>query len=422
MIVRKSSNGTYGCYIRLSNQQQVCEVNTAVTIKSKLELDDKTKLPLDENKKQAVETALEELKSFYHELKRKGQHYFPSDIKQAFKGRKTQSDQFIALFDEFMQHQETEVAGGNLKPGTMKNYFITQKYLKQFVRDTFKRKDIPLELFDRMLLDKFYYWLVGNTNSSNNGRAKHFERVKRFTTVMSSYGKIKKDPFTGFKINKTPKARVFLSEKEVCALRSLELTSEGLQITRDMFLLMCNTGLAYSDLRGLSSNQIEKDHNGAIIRGTRQKTDTSFIIPLTQEAEELLEKYTNHPHALKNGYYLPVFTNQIFNRYLKQLAKKAGIQKHLSSHVARHTFATTALTSGVPLVTIQRVLGHSDIRMTQHYSRLVDKKLMDDMQFFKQQMKNQTEDRKNINPGPAKLRILKPIKHEKPNFDQKGHA
>jgi site-specific recombinase XerD len=208
------------------------------------------------------------------------------------------------------------------------------------------------------------------------------------------YGYIEKSPFLGFKIKTVVNPRMYLTEEEVCRIREAKLPNTNTCISRDLFLLMCNTGLAFSDLCALDPNTIESSLSGKVIRGERIKTKTSFMVPLTQEAQTIIEKYSGHRIAKQKNTMLPVFSNQTFNKHLKVIGKAARINKELTSHVGRHSFATTALTAGVPLVTIQRTLGHSDLRMTLHYSRLIDKKLEEDMDAFKTIMDKQTNKNK----------------------------
>lgn len=377
-------------YIRVIYKRMSSEVNSGVSVTTLDDLNPQNKHPYDFDKKTELIRVSDLLKSYYHELDRNGILKHPSQICDAFRGRPVSGMYFLTSFDEFIINQETEVKGGNLSKGTMKNYYTTQKFLKRFVKEQFKRNEIPMSMFDRHFLDLFFGWLVNNTTSTNNGRSKHFERIKRFTTVSIDYGHIDKSPFSGFKIKKTVNPRMYLTEEEVCRIREVDLPKENWCISRDMFLLMCNTGLAFSDLYGLDENTIETSVSGKVIRGKRIKTKTSFMVPLTLEAQAIIEKYSHHRIAKQKKSLLPVFSNQTFNKHLKLIGKAAKIDKELTSHVGRHSFATTALTAGVPLVTIQRTLGHSDLRMTLHYSRLIDKKLEEDMNAFKLTMDKQT--------------------------------
>ena len=377
-------------YIRVIYKRMTSEVNSGVSVGSKSDLNQTTKLPFDHDKKKELVEVLDLLKSYFYELDRNGLLKHPTQICDAFRGRPVSGMYFLTSFDAFIKKQETEVKGGNLSQGTMKNYYTTQKFLTRFIKEQFKRKEIPMSMFDRRFLDLFFAWLVNNTTSTNNGRSKHFERIKRFTTVSIEYGHIDKSPFLGFKIKTVVNPRMYLTEEEVCRIREAKLPNTNTCISRDLFLLMCNTGLAFSDLCAMDPNTIESSLSGKVIRGERIKTKTSFMVPLTQEAQTIIEKYSGHRIAKQKNTMLPVFSNQTFNKHLKVIGKAARINKELTSHVGRHSFATTALTAGVPLVTIQRTLGHSDLRMTLHYSRLIDKKLEEDMDAFKTIMDKQT--------------------------------
>lgn len=385
-IVARKKRDLFGLFVRITFDNEISELNSQITIHAKSELDPRSKLPFDAQKRDRLEEFLEQVKHYGRELLYNDLLTHPSEISAAFKIKKVKTIHFMELFDEFIKHQEAQVRGGNLRQGTLKNYYTTRKFLARFIKDCFHRKDIQIKLFNRVFLDKFYNWLTDNTESANNGKAKHFERLRRFTTLMTSYERLPKDPFLSFKLKKDRVARVFLTIAETKAIADLNIDQPKYSMTRDLFIFICHTSLSYSDLLALTEDKIEQTKDGKIIRGKRVKNGQPYLIPLTDEAERILNKYKKHPIAQRKYLLLPVYENQVFNRQIKVIARKAGITKVVTAHVGRHTFATTALTSGVPLVTIQRVMGHADIRMTQHYARLIDDKLLTDMQAFKKMM------------------------------------
>jgi site-specific recombinase XerD len=161
--------------------------------------------------------------------------------------------------------------------------------------------------------------------------------------------------------------------------------SERLKQVRDIFLFSCFTGLAYADVKKLDRNQIVIGIDGEKwINTRRQKTDTRSNIPLLPVALELLNKYSNHPQCLNENKLLPVLSNQKMNSYLKEIADCCGINKELTFHIARHTFATTVtLTNGVSIESVSKMLGHKNLRTTQHYAKILDQKVSADMQILK---------------------------------------
>ena len=162
---------------------------------------------------------------------------------------------------------------------------------------------------------------------------------------------------------------------------------ERLAIVRDTFIFCCFTGLAFSDVKGLKREHIATDNNGALwIRKRRQKTNNMCNISLLDIPKQILEKYKNHPNCIKNDTLLPVPCNQKMNAYLKEVADICGITKHLSMHMARHTFGTLTLAGGAAIDNVAKMLGHSDTNMTHHYARVLDSSIMRDMQIVEKSM------------------------------------
>jgi len=150
---------------------------------------------------------------------------------------------------------------------------------------------------------------------------------------------------------------------------------------RDCYIFSCYTGYAYGDAEELSPDDVTIgiDGNKWIIRD-RQKTDNMENIPLLPIPLKIIEKYKNHPYCKINNRLLPMNSNQRYNGYLKEIADLCGIKKKLTTHTARHTFATTVLLlNDVPMETTMELLGHSDIRTTQIYGKIVQKKVSNDM-------------------------------------------
>ncbi|NVK73135.1 MAG: integrase catalytic domain-containing protein [Oceanospirillaceae bacterium] len=164
-------------------------------------------------------------------------------------------------------------------------------------------------------------------------------------------------------------------------LKQTHLPLFRLQTVRDLFIFACYTGLSYSDVKKLKRSEIEKDSNGLWwIRTRRTKTKTKSQVPLLARAKTIIDKYCQLEALKPDDLVLPVMSNQKLNLYLRDVRKECGIEKKLTFHVARHTFATTVtLQNGVPIESVSRMLGHTNIRTTQHYARIVDRKLAEDM-------------------------------------------
>lgn len=154
-------------------------------------------------------------------------------------------------------------------------------------------------------------------------------------------------------------------------------------------MFSCFTGLAYVDVKNLTTNNINYGIDGEKwIFTHRQKTESASKIPLLPISEMIVEKYKDHPQCSNQNKVLPILTNQRINSYLKEIADVCKIEKDLTFHIARHTFATTVtLTNGVPIESVSKMLGHKNLKTTQHYAKILDRKVSEDMQVLRDKFK-----------------------------------
>jgi site-specific recombinase XerD len=184
--------------------------------------------------------------------------------------------------------------------------------------------------------------------------------------------------------------RVALTENELEKITNYDISIERIRVVRDIFLFSCYTGLAYADVKKLKRTDIvDGIDGGKWIISRRQKTDITARIPLLQPALDIILKYAFYPQCTGTNCVLPVLTNQKMNAYLKEIADCCGINKSLTYHIARHTFATTiTLSNGVPIETVSKMLGHRNLKTTQHYAKILDNKISHDMQGLKAKYSN----------------------------------
>lgn len=180
----------------------------------------------------------------------------------------------------------------------------------------------------------------------------------------------------------------FLTKEELAAVTLKIIPNQRLNQVRDIFLFSCYTGLAYADVEKLQHSEINIGVDGEQwIFTKRQKTAVSSRIPLLPVPLEIIGRYKDHPQCINKGKVLPILSNQKMNAYLKEIADICNINKNLTFHIARHTFATTVtLSNGAPMESVSKMLGHADIRTTQHYARVLDKKVSEDMQIVKRRL------------------------------------
>ena len=328
----------------------------------------------------------------YHELVQQKKVVTVDAVKSLFIGA---DDNEITLI-KLGEYHNTEMKD-KLADGTMKNYYTTQKYIAKFLKDKYHRNDISLaELNYKFILD-FETFLSKHQPKDhqkplhNNGIMKHIERLCKMVNMAVTMDWLTKDPFAKYKQHFDKVERFYLTKEELSAIEKKKFTIERLQMVKDLFLFSCYTGLAYIDTMNLTAGNIVKGIDGNDWLFTRrQKTDTDVRIPLLPQAEELIKKYQDHPKAINHGTLFPVISNQKTNAYLKEIADLCNINKAITFHIARHTFATTVtLSNGVPIESVSKMLGHTTIRSTQVYAKVVEQKLSEDMQNLKKRMANQ---------------------------------
>jgi len=216
---------------------------------------------------------------------------------------------------------------------------------------------------------------------------KYIACVKKMAIRALRNGWLQRDPFIGFSIALREVERHALTAEELERMTAKNFAIERLSQVRDIFLFSCFTGLAYADLQKLKRSEISTGIDGGKwIFTSRQKTDTASRIPLLPMAQQILEKYLGHP-LCTNDKVLPILSNQKMNQYVKEIADVCQIDKHLTFHIARHTFATTiTLSNGVPIETVSKMLGHRNLKTTQNYAKILDRKVSNDMPALKERL------------------------------------
>ena len=203
---------------------------------------------------------------------------------------------------------------------------------------------------------------------------------------------IDRNPFSNYKAKVREVERVYLSEEEIQNIINKDFKTDRLSLVRDIFLFSCFTGLAYIDVKNLTKSHISLGIDGEKwIFTHRQKTETASKIPMLPITQMIIDKYEDHPECCNQNKLLPILSNQKMNAYLKEIAGVCEIEKELTFHIARHTFATTVtLTNGVPIESVSKMLGHKNLRTTQQYAKVLDKRVSEDMMILRDKFKINT--------------------------------
>ena len=301
---------------------------------------------------------------------------------------KEQSDRHT-LMEVFRAHNEKcrALSGISLAPGTVIRYETTLRLTEAFLRTTYKKEDCYLDEITHQFVEDYDFYLRTVRRCCHNTTTKYLLNFKKIIRIALAKGWMKKDPFAQVHFHFEPVEREFLEKQELKVLLNKEITITRLAQVRDIFCFCCLTGLAFMDVQQLKPEHLVADIHGKIwIRKARQKTKNMCNIPLLDEAQKIIDRYRDHPYCQTHGVLLPVCSNQKMNSYLKELADICGIRKNLSTHCARHTFATLTLASGATIDNVAKMLGHANVNMTRRYAKVLDSSIMRDMEVVAENM------------------------------------
>lgn len=299
-------------------------------------------------------------------------------IRDEFIGANNNRKFILEMFEEHNVKME-QLVGKDFTFRTLQRYRTTKKHLAKYIKSDYGVKDYPLKKIDVKYVNGFIYFLKAEQNLSHNSALKYVAYFKKIIRVAYANGWLDRDPFYNFKLRPKTIDKEFLSNDEVVKLVQADFSIPRLEQVRDVFIFSCYTGLAYVDVAKLREDDIVIGMDGRRwIKVNRTKTKTLSSIPILPIAEQIISKYASLPkHENK---LLPVYSNQKTNGYLKEIADLSGITKKLTFHMARHTFATTVtLSNGVPIESVSKMLGHKSLKTTQHYAKILDYKLSEDM-------------------------------------------
>jgi site-specific recombinase XerD len=309
-------------------------------------------------------------------------------LKQSVLGADKSHKTLIWLF-ELHNKEVKQLVGQEFTAGTLQRYQVTLNHLKRFLRFKYDKADITLREVNHGFISDLEFYLKTERKNGHNSALKYIKNFRKIIRIALANGWIERDPFLKYKARLKVIERNCLNESEIGVLLNKEIANVRLDQVRDIFVFCCYTGLAYADVASLSREHIEADIYGELwIKTHRVKTKTRSNIPLLPVAIGILEKYQQNMILSPKNRLLPVISNQRMNAYLKEIANVCGINKELTTHLARHTFATTVtLSNGVPIESVSKMLGHTSIKTTQHYAKILDKKVSDDMNILRTKLR-----------------------------------
>lgn len=388
---KSNSDGKSPIYLRITVDGKRTEFSIKRFVEPEKWSTVQNKMKGNSEEARTINTYLDILKSRIYEIQKdlihSGKLVNGEVIKNILLGVNERKRTLIPIFEEHNDRMKALI-GKEFAKGTYTRYKTCLSHTKEFLHWKYNVSDIEIEEIDHAFIADFEFYLRTEKACANNSAVKYIKNFGKIIRICLANKWLKYDPFISYNSKFIVVDRSFLDDDEIQKLSEKNLEIERISQVRDIFLFSCYTGLAYIDTKNLKHSNIGVGIDGnKWIFTSRQKTKSLSNIPLLPKAEEIIEKYKNHPYCKITGSLLPVLSNQKMNAYLKEIADLCGINKELTFHIARHTFATTVtLSNGVPIESVSKMLGHKSIKTTQHYAKILDSKVSNDMNILKEKL------------------------------------
>ncbi len=338
----------------------------------------------DKVTKEALEVLSNNIQINYSKLEREKLEVSAEELKAILQGKNfSKASTILKIIDFHNEYFEKLVFINERAPASLQKYKRVGDIVRDFNKKYYGKHDYDVEkigtayLYNLENYMKFEAEYNGVKGIKNNSIVKYFKNLKTICNHAIRYELIQKNPINKYSGKIKTVEAVFLTSEELESIESHEFKIKRLERVKDIFLFCCYSGYAPVDVMKLSRANLIKDNNGQLwIKTNRQKTGTRANVPLLPQALKIASKY-----LLTQDFLLPKISNQKMNAYLKEIADIVGLEKKLTWYVARHTFATTVtLGNGIKIENVSAMLGHTTIRQTQHYAKVLDTSVMEDMQ------------------------------------------
>jgi len=314
-----------------------------------------------------------------------GSEFTLDDIYNNYIGKEIKKKEYVLSYYKLYLSKIKKLVGLEIKGNTYNKFVYVGNHLEAFLKWKFKKTDYPLEELSLQFLDDFDYYLKTEKKQEQITINKTIQRLRTPIKQAISEGYLDRDPFILHKSKTVRKIVIFLTTIELKTLEGRVLQQKRLRIVLDLFIFCCYTGLAYNEMAHFEKQHIQIGFDGINwIQMKREKTQRQLSIPILPKAQEIIDKYLR-----ESNHIFPSISNQKFNSYLKEIAAITGIEKRLTHHTARKTFASTVLLyNDVPMEIVSELLGHSNMTITQEsYGKIVQKKVSEEMKNLAQKLK-----------------------------------
>ncbi|MET4141478.1 site-specific integrase [Pedobacter sp. UYP1] len=302
-------------------------------------------------------------------------------VKSKYLGKAEKTHTICEAIKIHNKKMEELVEKGDYAEGTLKRFEVLERHVKEYLSFKYQKSDLNIRYIDHEFIDGFDFYLHTSKDNGANTASKHLKNLGKIVRICLKNKWISSDPFFGYKLRSKVVHREYLTKEELQRIADKSFTTVRLSQVRDFFLFSCYTGLSYADVQKLKTSDIRIGNDGEKwLFGYRKKTDTRLAVPLLPFARDILDRYKDHPFCINHDKAFPISSNQKMNEYLTEIAVLSNVVKVLGNRIAKRTFGTTVtLLNGVPIESVSKMMGHTNIRTTQLYAKMLDEKVGKDM-------------------------------------------
>lgn len=339
----------------------------------------------------AIDAATIKIRQLYDGLCLNEKYVSADMVKKAYQGKQEKEKTLMEVIEFVIEKVEQKVNGGKRAKATLTKWNTAKDKVIAFLLSEYKANDIPLSKVKMSFAEDFVDYLTLKEHIGNNTTMCYLKKVRSVLKTSVEREWLSRNVLTAYQCSYIEPEKDILDEQELFTLYEKQMPVERLEEVKNAYLFMCFTGFAYKDASALTPQNIVNFFDGEewVVKNRHKVTKTVCreSVPLLPIAKEIIEKYKNHPYCQAHNLLLPINTNQKYNAYLKEVSDICGIKKNLTTHTARHTFATTVtLANGVPLETVSAMLGHKSIKTTQIYAKIIAQKISTDMSDLKKKL------------------------------------
>lgn len=359
-----------------------CKAPLALWDSRKQRLTGKSAMAVSVNQKLGECTAL--IHARFHELSEREESFTASDVRDAYQGQIYRQALLLQSFEEYLRQTKERIGIDRaLKTFKLRTYQLS--LLREYLQKKYKISDIPLSQLDKAFIEGFEYYLTINRKLKRSSVSSALSTLKSIVRMAVKKGVLNFYPFLGYSYERPKGEPRSISQDQLQRIIDLEIEWENYRIVRDLFVFSCFSGLAISDVRNLREENIVLEEGELCLKGKRMKTKTPYRVQVLPPAWAIMERY----RGKRAGFVFDVPTNDIIHNGMHYIQRNIGMESPLTFHMARHTFASLiTLSAGVPIETVSRMLGHTNLRTTQVYAAVSSERIHREMQKVQQRIQD----------------------------------